>query len=384
MSLGHGASEWDSVALGDATCDHPGDDNPYFNRCWAYWSDYRRLASGRRRSPDAEPTPAHSASSDEAKWREALDEATASVTWEEYRRLTDECRRLKRPPSAVSISLEEAFKSIGRLWASGLSPRYDAWDALLYVSWYQARQIHLVCAVLEQHPPPRSGKPLRVVDVGCGAWAVPIALAMLEARGHPALLDRDVSVHGIERADPMTRIGQKLWLEFGCAAEARGLPIDFFEMIDEDSTFTSVNEYPDSPARDASAEAWLLAIHALYEESQPEIGRFLAKFRTRHVSRLRYELLTTDGSESKRQILESIIVKGSGERLGPPQPSRLTPVWNDVLIETTKCRRKIHKELRDSGIPMSDKHMGYLWNAVAWNPSNPIQQDAIWVRKAVP
>ena len=36
------------------------------------------------------------------------------------------------------------------------------------------------------------------------------------------------------RPIPMTQMGEKLWLEFGCAAEARGLPIDFIEMIDED------------------------------------------------------------------------------------------------------------------------------------------------------
>ena len=309
---------------------------------------------------------------------EALDVAIAKVTRKEYSRLK------RQRPNDVTARLTDAFKSIGRLWATGgQPPLYDQWDALLYVSWYQARQVHLVCAVLDQHPPPPSGKPLRVVDVGCGAWAVPIALAMLEARGHPVLLDREVSVHGIEPACPMTRMGKELWLEFGCAVEARGLRIAFMErMIDDDSIFDSVHAYSDSPARGASAESWLLAIHALYDESQPAIGRFLADYRKRHASRLRYELLTTDGSESKRQKLDSIIVKGSGERIGPQQPSRLTPIWNDVLTETTECRREIHEELNNSGNPMSGKHMAYLWKKVTWNPDNPIEQDAIWVRKA--
>ena len=317
---------------------------------------------------------------DETRWLEALDEAIASVTWENYRRLADEYLRRERQPSDISARLEKAFESIDLLRTGG-QPRYDRWDAPLYVSWYQARQVHLVCAVLDQHRPPPSRKPLRIVDIGCGAWATPIALAMLEARRHPALHDREVSVHGIDPALPMTQMGEKLWLEFGCAAEARGLPIDFIEMIDEDRIFTSVDAYPDSLSRDASSESWLLAIHALYDESQPKIRRFLDGYRNRHVNRLRYELLTTDGS--KRQDLDSIVVKGSGERIGP-YPSRLTPIWKGALTETTERRRRIHEGLENSGCPMSNKYMNYLQNQVTWNPGNPIEQDAIWVRRAGP
>ncbi len=365
----HNSRRLDVVALGDATCDHPDYDNPYFNRCWSY---YQHPTGDQGREPYADPAPDRIESRDEAGWREALDEAIAKVTREEY-------SRLKRKHD-VTARLTDAFKSIGRLWATGgKPPRYDQWDALLYVSWYQARQVHLVCAVFDQLPPPPSGKPLRVVDFGCGAWAVPIALAILEARGHAALLDREVSIHGIERASPMTRIGEKLWLEFGCAAEARGLPIDFMDMIDEDGIFTSAEAYRDSPARDASAESWLLAIHALYDEPQPAIGPFLVGYRERHASHLRYELLTTH--KRKQQILEGIIDKGSGERIGPQQPSCLTPIWDGTLTKTTACRREIHRELGNSGSPMRRSHMDYLWKRVAWNP---IQQDAIWVRRPSP
>lgn len=369
----HYSGKSDIVALGDRKFDNC-DNEVYGDRCWSYWSADRHAVDNQRSESHGELPPVDSPSPDEALWIEALDEAIAKVTCREY-------KRLKRQHPNVTARLTNAFESIGRLWTTGgLPPRYDQWDALLYVSWYQARQVNLVGTVLDQHPPLPSGKPLRIVDVGCGAWAVPIALAMLEARGHPALLDREVSVHGIEPACPMTHMGKELWLELGCAAEARGLCIDFWErMIDDDSIFTSVDAYPDASARDASAESWLLAIHAFYD-AQPEIRRFLANYRERASRRLRYELLTTHASK-----LEHIFVGGSGEWIAPQklrtaEASCLMPIWKGPLTETTKCRRRIHAEMKSSGNPMSPMHMKYLWNEVAWNRGdNPIEQDAIWV-----
>ena len=365
-----GAIASDIVALGQSgACDNHRDHNPYFNRCWSYWSDDRHSETNQRREPHAERAPDESPSPDETPWLEALDEAIAEVTCKEYRQLK------RRHPNDITAHLERSFESIERLQTGG-QPRYDQWDAPLYISWYQARQVHLVYAVLDQHPPPPSGKPLQIVDVGCGAWAVPIALAMHEARGHPALLDREVSVHGIEPASSMTRMGKELWLEFGCAAEARGLRIDFVEqLIDDDSIFTSVDAYPGPLARHASAESWLLAIHSLYDESQPEIRRFLLDYREQHASRLRYELLTTH--KSKWKHIDD--VGGSGEWIAP------RPIWKGTLTETTNCRRRIRRELKNSGNPVSDKYMGYLENEVTWdprNPGNPIEQDAIWLRRA--
>ena len=205
---------------------------------------------------------------------------------------------------------------------------------------------------------------------------------MLAAIGHPALVDRDVQIHGIEPSSPMTTIGKELWLECGCAAEARGLPNDFVDRMMDDDCIFNLDEYRDPLARNASVESWLLAIHAFYDESQPEISPFLDSYRKRHSNRLRYELLSTHGS--KRNHLESTIVRGSGERIGPKY-SRVTPTWEGALTQTTKRRRRIREDLKDSGDPMSDKYMRYLENEVTWNPrtpGTPIEQDAIWVRRA--
>ena len=288
-----------------------------------------------------------------------------------------ECLRLFcQQPEGFTAQLGRAFDSIEQL-QYGKQPRYDEWDAPLYVSWYQARQVHLVCAMLKLYPPPPSRGPLRVVDVGCGAWAVPIALAMLAVRGHRWLGDCQVSIHGIDPSTQMTRIGKKLWREFGCAARVRGLDTSFVDrMTDDDSIFTSVT-YSDPLAGDASAKLWLLAIHAVYDQSQREIRRFLAECRHQHRSHLRYELLTTDGE--KKQHLKSLVVNvdGSGKWTGPQ------PIWEGKLRATTGFRRELHKLLEKCRSPITEKHMNYLRNSVRWDPClNPISQDAVWVRRA--
>ena len=180
----------------------------------------------------------------------------------------------------------------------------------------------------------------------------------------------------------MTDMGEELWLEFGCAAEARGLNTGFVERMIDDGSIFNYKSTADQLTLDASAESWLLAIHALYDESRPEISRFLVDYRERHANRLRYEFLTTDGS--KRQLLESITVRGSGEWIGPAPPLRLKPIWSDRLRGTIKCRHKIREELlKKPGNSMSEKYTAYLRRPVTWNPDhNPIEQDAIWVRRA--
>ena len=359
----HTTGQWDIVALGDLGCD--GDHHIYYPRCWEYRSAAstrsRRQVEGavRRAASSGQPWP------DEGKWLEALDEAIAKVTWREY------CQLKRQHPADFTARLQLAFESIEKL-QRGEQPCYDRWDALLYVSWYQARQIHLVSAVLRQYPPPRSTKRLQIVDFGCGAWAAPIALAMVAAGGHPALHDREVSIYRIESKDPMDRIGKLLWCALFRAAEKRGLMNtgSANRMIPGDA-------YLDRLAH-ASAEVWLLAIHALYDESQRDVKSFLDRYRERLASGLRYELLTTH--KSKRRLLESVVDGDSRE-----QTVGLKPIWTGTLIETTKCRRRIREAL-SSGKPMSDKYVRYLKNAVAWNPRSPgtpIEQDAVWVRGAV-
>ncbi len=302
---------------------------------------------------------------------DALDEAIAKVTWAEYTRLK------KLYPKDYIDSLQDAFESLDKLRGYD-KPRYDKWDAPLYLSWYQARQVHLVYTVLQQYPPPQSGRPLQVIDIGCGALAVAIALAVLVAESQEVLQNRKVLIYGIDPSKSMTELGKKLWLEFGCAAEYRGLNVDFFEMIDEDRIFMSLDAFSDALSRDAADEFWLFSVHAVYEKSIQEIESFRNDFQERHANRLQYQLITSAGN--KKNLMNNGLVSGLSR---VSNTSSLSPFGKRVLDETTKCRHKIREELMNSAKPLSDRCLNYLKPKVAWDlPKNPIENDEVWVKQA--
>lgn len=307
--------------------------------------------------------------------RTVLDDALAKVIRKEYNQLKDHL-----DGGDVRVRVEDARKSLDRL-KKGRMPDYDDdWVALLYLIRYQPRQVNLVYTALKRSAPKGNSAPLCIIDVGCGALAVPIALAILAAEDHPALRDRSVVYHGIDPSEPMSKLGQELWLQFGIAAEERGLTqIDdiFNKMTTGDSfspsIFPSVDSYRndemqsdytiDTPVLDT----WLLAVHALYEKSKNDIRGFLDYYRTWNRGCLRYEMITSDGK--KKRMVEDLIGPKDGQWLGPRPPDWTIDgdnvslrIWEGKLCKTTKMRNKILDN----------------FNA-RWDSSNDIRDDAIWV-----
>ena len=247
-------------------------------------------------------------------------------------------------------------------------PDYDdnEWVALLYLIRYQPRQVNLIQSVLLKSAP-KIHAPVDVVDVGSGTWASTIALAIFLAIRKPTDRKTDFSVHGIEPSKPMRRLGEELWIEFGCAAERRGLaPIveTWCAMTDAITTSRSLDTCSSS-----TRESWLLAVHAVYKQSRDEIRGFLDDYRVRNRGRLRYEMITSD--DKKKRMVSDLIIRRSGEWLGPRPPHWdidgdpvSLPTWMGVLDKTTKMRHEILDDFN-----------------VYWNPSNDIRDDAIWVRR---
>ncbi len=66
--------------------------------------------------------------------------------------------------------------------------------------------------------------------------------------------------------------------------------------------------------------------------------------------------------------------------------TNLKPIWKGDLSETSKCRARICEDLNEKGNTegslIGNKYSTYLSNKVSWHhPKNPIQDDAVWVRK---
>ena len=221
--------------------------------------------------------------------------------------------------------------------------------------------------------------PVHVVDVGSGAWASIIALAIFHStkakrRGRKT----EITVHGIEPSEPMTRLGEEIWIEFGCAAERRKLaPIvdTVYAMMDTITIFPSFDDYSRAaqgrsldPTGLPAQESWLLSVHAVYEESRDEIRDFLDDYRERNPRCLRYELITSDGT--KKWMVRDLIVPKSGQWLGPRRKHWAElgdcvnlPTWTGVLPKTTEMREKVLDHFK-----------------ARWDSSNQVQDDAIWVR----
>ena len=106
--------------------------------------------------------------------------------------------------------MENALNSLLQL-QRGYEPDYNSeWVSLFYLTWFQPRQVHLAYAALRQHVAEQQVPPY-VIDYGCGAWAVQIALAILLAEETEL---QGLGVHGIDPNEPMREIGKKLWRKF--------------------------------------------------------------------------------------------------------------------------------------------------------------------------
>ena len=308
--------------------------------------------------------------------RTVLDDVLAKVIREKYNKLKEGLSY-----SEVDRRVDRARKSLDHLKKGGMPDYHNDWVALLYLIRYQPRQVNLAYTVLNQSAPRGHSAPLCIVDIGCGAWAVPIALAILAAEDQPELGERSIIYHGIEPSEPMSELGEELWLEFGIAAKERGLTriadiIDGMIMKDSNSItiFPSLDSYCNAQMQSVDTtetpvrESWLLAVHALYEKSKNHIRGFLDDYRKQILGCLQYDMITSDGR--KKWMVEDLIVPKYDKWLGPRPPDWTIdgdpvslPIWEGVLGETTKMRCEVLED-----------------NKVRWDSHNDIRDDAIWVR----
>ena len=198
----------------------------------------------------------------------ALDAAIARVAEAEYRRLSD-----GRSDKYVASCVERTMDSFHRL-RHGCSPEYDEWDALLYLTWYQPRQITLALALA--WPFQKEPQPLHIIDLGCGSWAMAIAIAIAVAQSQLSETDVYIDLHGVDPSDAMRAIGRDLWHEFYSAV--RSQPTLFrlrmaCEQISKDlCTWRDIEGYCRSDHWHEggiypSPTCWLSAIHAVYHSN---------------------------------------------------------------------------------------------------------------------
>lgn len=139
--------------------------------------------------------------------RKSLDLAIANLAEAEYSRLSTE-GGLGLQEQCEHV--DKALRSLKELQQGRKADYGNEWVAIFYLTWYQPRQIQLAYAALRELISERR-PPKYIIDYGCGAWAVHIALAILivDVNVHRSELDK-ITVHGIDPNQPMTRIGEML------------------------------------------------------------------------------------------------------------------------------------------------------------------------------
>ncbi len=220
----------------------------------------------------------------------ALDIAIARVAEAEYTRLSE-----GMSPDECAKRAADALWSLYGL-SHGTPPEYNEWDSLFYLTWYQPRQINLALATIAQRYR-ESSAPLHVIDIGCGAFATPIAMAIAVAASDTLRSDIPVEVYGIDPSEPMRSIGHRLWREL--LTIARETPelsrLKYGMQRTRGTTYSSLADYYKSGhAHEAghtpSPSCWLTAIHAVYASNVHLLQQDVQNIR--NISNPVYEAIT--------------------------------------------------------------------------------------------
>ncbi len=297
--------------------------------------------------------------------RQSLDMAIVTVAEDEYRRLST-----GKSPKECLNRVTKALESMGGL-QKGNEPKYNEWDALFYLTWYQPRQINLAFAIVRRF---LSGKSLHVIDVGCGSFAVQIAVAIAVAKKHLRHTDINVTIQGIDRSKHMRRIGKMVWSTFKSIVDKKlrlsNLSRTCDAMTESCGSYDSNDWYYRSGAahtrRSSShGECWLMAIHAVYESNKHDVRRSLAAIRKKSTPAL--VVVTSHSSKSG----EAWFAAGDEfEEMTTQLP------WSGNLPKTTAWRSDLLDRLPK---PPPNIVCNYLETPVQWNP--PKNDPVILFRK---
>ena len=294
----------------------------------------------------------------------ALDTAIVEVAQDEYRQLSR-----GKSPDGIAKRVARALRSFEQL-QSGMPPTYNKWEALLYLTWYQPRQVNLSLAAVARYR--QAPRPIHVIDVGCGALATTIAMAISAASSEVRLSDIDIEVHGIDPSDHMRSTGLRLLRRFSrIVASERSLSRlrTILGRVEENiGIHRTLDEYyrSDSAKRTIRRRStcWLTVIHAVYASNVDSLRKDLK--RIRHKSNPAYEVVTCH--KIGREVAERIRRHGAVEFTLLRRNFDL----HGYLNKTTDWRRQLASKL-----PTVDSILRpYLQRGVPWNPG---QDDMVFL-----
>ena len=308
--------------------------------------------------------------------RKLLDYAIANLAEAEYGRLSTE----------GSLGTKERREHVDRALGSlkelqqGRKADYgDEWVAVFYLTWYQPRQIQLAYAVLRALISER--KPSKyIIDYGCGAWAIQIALALriADVSANESAVG-EITVHGIDPNRPMTRIGEMLWKEFRrIVSEERvehAVLEPLHDALDRMSDSCTCHTTYDAFAKSHGAQkppvfgdCWLTAVHVVDQSNQQHLHSLFERIRREKAPAI--ELVTTDGSKRDQIGFFGGVVHDVQQRIWPYEKLQRTTAWRQGM------RRRLGVQGNDS---LVDR---YLDKSVTWDTTSKLtnNSDIVMIR----
>lgn len=290
----------------------------------------------------------------------ALDKAIAEVAEDEYRRLS-----AGMSPEDIAAEVASALKSFAQL-QSGTPPEYSEWDALLYLTWYQPRQINLALAAVAGYR--EAPRPVHIIDVGCGALATTIAMAISAATANVSPPNIDIEVCGIDPSGHMTSIGRRFLRKLSRIVRTKPFRIACDRVAENVGIYRTLDDYYESDrakrGRRPRASYWLTVIHAVYATNVDSLQEDLRRIRRKSIPD--YEVVTCHivGMEVARRICRDDATDLVLQREDFH--------FHGHLNKTTTWRQELAQRL-----PSVDPILGpYLRGQVVWNPD---QDDRMFV-----
>ena len=297
---------------------------------------------------------------------DTLDQAIVNVAEAEYSRLNS-----RISPDIRAGAVAGALHSLADL-SHGTPPKYNEWEALFYLTWYQPRQINLALAIIRHFL--ATPQPLHIIDVGCGALATQMAMAVAVAESTAqyqqiAPLDHQnveySEVHGIDPSSPMRNIGRLLWNQLRSIIKKEpklALLHRAFETVEENShVYGSLKDYYRSDFYHRggiypSMNCLLTAFHAVYKSNANQLQKDFTQIRQN--SGPAYEAVTC---HSLNLDMAKLICRSDASE-DIFSPDRF--IFRGYLPKTTSWRYKLMQSL-----PQSHQiNAKFLQRGVSWDP----------------
>ncbi len=298
-----------------------------------------------------------------------IEEAIVEVAIERYDELRTDISCVKRRAKLI----EDALCELTRLQEHPpVSPDYDKpWVALLYLTWYQPRQIYLASSIFSSFLKQSSDNDdanqdkLFIVDINGGCCATLFGMAMAYAIED---LTPNVKICMIEPSNEMTKLGKRMRfhlakMEHGTTPKGklfcrilRDSDIRYYSRL---TYFRLLLKMPTT-----QTSTWFTLFHAVYKDNEKELTCNVSKLR-RQCDRHRSQNVITVMTGKDRDLLEDV----SDAQPKPFSGYEPDPLPTDkIKMPTDKIKRWRSDVADDHKNFLSDKAKTYLRNGVPGKP----------------